>query len=83
MGSAVKNLEIMIRFVYLVVVVVVDLAFRSGFRFLFLGCISIIWHSQIQVMEFTFFFFFFSFLISGFVFLDLSLCSWCSCLTHT
>ena len=39
MGSAVKNLEIMIRFVYLVVVVVVDLASRSGFRSLFLGCI--------------------------------------------
>ena len=61
MGSAVKNLEIMIRFVYLVVVVVVDLASRSGFRFLFFGCISIIWHSQIQVMEFAFFFFFFFF----------------------
>ena len=45
MGSAVKNLEIMIRFVYLVVVVVVDLASRSGFRFLFLGCIFVIWHS--------------------------------------
>ena len=45
MGLAVKNLEIMIRFVYLVVVVVVDLAFRSGFRFLFLGCIFVIWHS--------------------------------------
>ena len=45
MGSTVKNLEIMIRFVYLVVVVVVDLASISGFRFLFLGCISVIWHS--------------------------------------
>ena len=45
MGSAVKNLEIMIRFMYLVVVVVVDLASRSGFRFLFLGCIFVIWHS--------------------------------------
>ena len=45
MGSAVKKLEIMIRFVYLVVVVVVDLASRFGFRFLFLGCISVIWHS--------------------------------------
>ena len=39
MGSAVKKLEITIRFVYLVVVVVVDLASRSGFRSLFLGCI--------------------------------------------
>ena len=58
----------MIRFMYLVVVVVVDLASRSGFRFLFLGCISVIWHSQIQVMEFAFLHFFF-FLISGFVFL--------------
>ena len=58
MGSAVKNLEIMIRFVYLVVVVVVDLASRSGFRFLFLGCIFVIWHSQIQVMEFASSFFF-------------------------
>ena len=57
----------MIRFVYLVMVVVVHLASRSGFRFLFLGCISIIWHSQIQVMEFAFFFFFFKFL---------GLCSW-------
>ena len=38
-------------------VVVVDLASRSGFHFLFLGCISVIWHSQIQVMEFDFFFF--------------------------
>ena len=64
--------------------VVVDLASRSGFRFLLLGCISVIWHSHIQVMEFALFFFsFFSFLISGFVFLDLSLCSLCSCLTHT
>ena len=44
---------------YLVVVVVVDLASKSGFRFLFLSCISIIWHSQIQVMEFVSFFFFF------------------------
>ena len=42
-------------------VVVVDLASRSGFRFLFLGCISIIWHSQIQVMEFASSFFFFGF----------------------
>ena len=72
----------MIRFVYLVMVVVVHLASRSGFRFLFLGCISIIWHSQIQVMEFASFFLFL-FLISGFVFLDLSLCSCCSCSTHT
>ena len=39
-------------------VVVVDLASKSGFHFLFLGCISVIWHSQIQVMEFFFFFFF-------------------------
>ena len=51
----------MIRFVYLVMVVVVHLASRSGFRFLFLGCISIIWHSQIQVMEFASFFFFLNF----------------------
>ena len=72
----------MIRFVYLVMVVVVHLASRSGFRFLFLGCISIIWHSQIQVMEFASFFLFF-FLISGFVFLDLILCSCCFCSTHT
>ena len=38
-------------------VVVVDLVSKFGFRFLFLGCISIVWHSQIQVMEFAFFFF--------------------------
>ena len=57
-------------------VVVVDLASRSGFHFLFLGCISIIWHSQIQVMEFaSSFFFSFFFLISGFVLLDLCICS--------
>ena len=41
--------------------VVVDLASRSGFCFLLLGCISVIWHSQIQVMESTFFFLFFFF----------------------
>ena len=55
-------------------VVVVDLASRSRFHFLFLGCISVIWHSQIQVMEFaSFFFFFFNFWVcvlgSKFVFL--------------
>ena len=60
MGLAVKNLEIMIRFVYLVVVVV-DLASRSRFRSFFLGCISVIWHSRIQVMEFALPFFFSSF----------------------
>ena len=41
-------------------VVVVDLASRFGFRFLFLGCISVIWHSQIQVMEFAVYFLFFN-----------------------
>ena len=60
MGLVVKNLEIMIRFVYLVVVVVVDLTSRSGFRSLFLGCISVISHSQIQVMEFAVYFLFFN-----------------------
>ena len=38
--------------------VVVDLASRSGFRSLFLGCISVIWYSEIQVMKFAGFFFF-------------------------
>ena len=60
MGLVVKNLEIMIRFVYLVVVVVVNLSTRSGFRFVFLGCNFVIWHSQIQVMEFAVYFLFFN-----------------------
>ena len=52
-------------------VVVVDLVSKFGFRFLFLGCISVIWHSQIQVMEVASFFFSFFFF-----FKFLGLCSW-------